>query len=109
MITEVRKLLNENASTFYLTLEEKEKNGRYGLFLRKNSQEDVADELVELEDRIYRRQLEKQLEEQLKCKHCHGLGYTEEKTGVVSPHIPYIEETYKEPCCHCNGTGEADG
>ncbi|BAH42912.1 hypothetical protein BBR47_19350 [Brevibacillus brevis NBRC 100599] len=32
------------------------------------------------------------------CQHCGGLGYTVEKTGEVSPHIPYTEETYKEPC-----------
>lgn len=42
----------------------------------------------------------------MNCTHCSGLGYTEEKTGVVLPHIPYIEETYKELCDLCNCTGE---
>jgi hypothetical protein len=48
----------------------------------------------------------RQIIKKMNCTHCHGLGYTEEKTGVVSPHMPYIEETYKEPCDHCDGTGE---
>lgn len=44
----------------------------------------------------------------MNCTHCHGLGYTEHETGVVSPHIPYTKETYKEPCDYCDGTGEVD-
>ncbi|AUM66337.1 hypothetical protein C0R09_18440 [Brevibacillus laterosporus] len=38
------------------------------------------------------------------CQHCGGLGYTVENTGIVSLHFPYIEETHKEPCNHCNRT-----
>ncbi|EJW15913.1 hypothetical protein PAV_7c02950 [Paenibacillus alvei DSM 29] len=44
----------------------------------------------------------------MNCTHCHGSGSTEEKIGIVSPHIPYIEETYKEPCDYCNGIGDIE-
>ena len=32
------------------------------------------------------------------CEKCEGRGYHEHKTGVISPHIPHIEEVAKEPC-----------
>lgn len=38
------------------------------------------------------------MESKIGCKKCDGKGYFEYKTGVVSEHIPYIEEIAKEPC-----------
>lgn len=52
-------MLKENGSSFYLTLEEKEK-WAIRTFLRKNGQGEIADELSFLEDGIHQRKLEEQ-------------------------------------------------
>ncbi|NRS47517.1 hypothetical protein [Brevibacillus sp. HB2.2] len=52
-------MLRENGSSFYLTLDEKEK-WVIRTYLRKNGQGEVADELSLMEDRLHYQKLEEQ-------------------------------------------------
>ncbi|ASJ54226.1 hypothetical protein BP422_12110 [Brevibacillus formosus] len=53
-------MLRDNGSSFYLTLEEKEK-WAIRTFLGKNGQGEIADELRILEDRLHYQKLEEQI------------------------------------------------